>query len=110
MTGKQTVGIFWHTFIIGTGFGFENLRLLFLPIIHKILSMKNPSILRLEEPWEIVKERLKENDINLTDKDLEYIPGKEEELIQRLEKIMNRSRDQVIAYIESISSNEGLAG
>ena len=72
--------------------------------------MKNPSILRLEEPWEIVKERMKENDINLTDKDLEYIPGKEEELIQRLEKIMNRSRDQVIAYIESISSNEGLAG
>ena len=66
--------------------------------------------MRLEEPWEIVKERMKENDINLTDKDLEYIPGKEEELIQRLEKIMNRSRDQVIAYIESISSNEGLAG
>jgi hypothetical protein len=45
-----------------------------------------------------------------TDEDLEYIPGKEEELIQRLEKIMNRSRDQVIAYIESISSNDDLAG
>jgi hypothetical protein len=53
---------------------------------------------------------MKENDINLTDEDLEYIPGKEEELIQRLEKIMNRSRSQIIAYIESISANEGLAG
>ena len=72
--------------------------------------MKKPSVLKLSVPWEIVKERLKENDINLYDKDLEYIPGKEEELIQRLEKIMNRPYDQVIAYIESISSNEDLAG
>ena len=71
--------------------------------------MKNQSVFRLEVPWETVKERMKENDINLTDEDLEYIPGKEEELIQRLEKIMKRSRDQVIAYIESISSNEDLA-
>ncbi|HJS54942.1 MAG TPA: hypothetical protein VJ765_10370 [Chitinophagaceae bacterium] len=72
--------------------------------------MKNQSVFRLEVPWETVKERMKENDINLTDEDLEYIPGKEEELIQRLERIMNRSRDQVIAYIESISSNDDLAG
>jgi 5-bromo-4-chloroindolyl phosphate hydrolysis protein len=72
--------------------------------------MKNSTVLKLQAPWEKVKERMKENDINLTDKDLEYIPGNEEELIQRLEKIMNRSRDQVVAYIESISSNEDLAG
>ena len=72
--------------------------------------MKNSSVLRLEVPWETVKERMKENDVNLTDEDLEYSPGKEEELIQRLEKVMNRSRDQVIGYIESISSNEDLAG
>jgi len=72
--------------------------------------MKNPSVLRLKIPWEVVKERMKENDSNLTDEDLDYIPGKEEELIQRLEKVMNRSHDQVVAYIESISSNEDLAG
>jgi len=72
--------------------------------------MKNPSVLRLMVPWETVKERLKENDINLTDEDLEYIPGEEEELILRLEKIMNRSHDEIVAYIESISSNEDLAG
>ena len=72
--------------------------------------MKNSATLKLQAPWEKVKERMKENDINLTDEDLEYTPGKEEELIQRLEKIMNRSHDQVIAYIESISSNEDLAG
>jgi hypothetical protein len=72
--------------------------------------MKKPSVLRLAIPWDNVKERMKENDINLTEKDLEYIQCKEEELIQRLEKKMNRSHDQVIAYIESISSNEDLAG
>lgn len=72
--------------------------------------MKNPTVFRLQAPWETVKERMKENDISLTDEDLEYTPGKEEELIRRLEKKMNRSGDQVIAYIESISSNEHLAG
>jgi len=72
--------------------------------------MKNSAILKLQAPWEKVKERMKENDINLTDEDLEYIPGKEEELLQRLERIMNKPRAQIIAYIESISSNEDLAG
>ena len=72
--------------------------------------MKNQNKLRLKAPWETVKERMKENDVNLTDEDLEYIPGKEEELIKRLEKVMKRSRAQVIAYIESIASNENLAG
>ena len=72
--------------------------------------MKKSSTLRLELPWETVKERMKENDSNLTDEDLKYTPGEEEQLIQRLERIMNKPRDQVIAYIESISSNENLAG
>jgi len=72
--------------------------------------MKNSSVLRLQAPWEKVKERMKENDIHLTDADLEYEPGKEEDLLQRLEKLMNKSRQQVIAYIESISANEDMAG
>ena len=65
--------------------------------------------LKLESPWEEVKERLKENDSRITDADLEYEPGKEEELLDRLGKIMNKPHNQVIAYIESISSNKGLA-
>ena len=96
--------------IVGTGFGLETHSFCFQPIIHKIPNMKNQSVLRLKIPWEVVKERMKENDINLTDEDLEYIPGKEEELLQRLGEITNRSHDQMVAYIESISSNEDLAG
>jgi hypothetical protein len=72
--------------------------------------MENTTVLRLQGPWDAVKEKMKENDINLTDADLEYEPGKEEGLLQRLEKLMNKPREQIIAYIESISSNEGLAG
>lgn len=72
--------------------------------------MKNKNILRLQAPWETVKEKMKENDINLTDADLEYKPGNEEDLLQRLEKLMGKPREQIVAYIESISSNEGLAG
>ena len=71
--------------------------------------MKDLSVFKLESSWEKVKERMKENDINLTDEDLEYEPGKEEELLQRLGKVMNKSRHQVIAYIESISSNKDMA-
>ena len=71
--------------------------------------MKGRIELRLQAPWETVKEKMKENDINLTDADLEYEPGNEEELLQRLEKIMNKPRPQIIAYIESISDNTDLA-
>jgi hypothetical protein len=72
--------------------------------------MKNPSSFKLDAPWEKVKERMKENDIHLTDADLEYEPGKEEELLERLEKLMSKPRHHVIAYIESISANEDMAG
>lgn len=65
--------------------------------------------LKLEAPWEEVKERMKDNDVNLTDEDLQYVPGQEEQLLQRLEKVMNKPRHQIIAYIESISANTDLA-
>lgn len=72
--------------------------------------MQSESIkLKLETPWEEVKERMKDNDSNLTDADLEYVPGCEEDLLQRLEKVMNKPRQQIIAYIESISANTDLA-
>jgi len=69
-----------------------------------------PLNLNLQASWEEVKERLKENDHSLTDDDLEYSTGNEEELIDRLQKVLGKSREQVIAYIESISANTGLAG
>lgn len=64
---------------------------------------------KLKKPWDQVKEDLKENNIELTDEDLDYIPGKEDELLERLEKKMKLSKEEIKAIIESISENEGKA-
>ena len=72
--------------------------------------MESHNKINLEAPWEEVRERIKERNIDLTDADLEYEPGKEDELLSRLEKIMNKSRTEIIAYIESVSANSDMAG
>jgi hypothetical protein len=72
--------------------------------------MESHNKINLEAPWEEVRERIKERNIDLTDADLEYEPGKEDELLSRLEKIMNKSRPEIIAYIESVSANSDMAG
>ena len=66
--------------------------------------------LRLQSDWETVKERLKENNISLTDEDLDYEPGNEEKLLNLLSRKMKKSREEVAAYIESISANTDKAG
>jgi len=70
----------------------------------------DPDQLKLNAPWDIVKERMKENDVHLTDDDLQYEPGSEDELLSRLEKKMKRSRQDIKILIESISSNTASAG
>ena len=61
--------------------------------------------LSLKSPWDEVKERLKENNLDLTDDDLVYTPGHEEELLDCLQKKLNKDLQAVKAYIESISAN-----
>jgi hypothetical protein len=66
--------------------------------------------LSLQSPWDEVKEKLKENDPGIADEDLEYAPGKEKELFERLQKKMNRTPEQIKEYIESVSANTTKAG
>ena len=66
--------------------------------------------LHLDAPWDEVKELMKEANHELTDEDLEYEPGREEELLDRLSNKLNKSKQQVKALIESISFNRGFAG
>jgi uncharacterized protein YjbJ (UPF0337 family) len=66
--------------------------------------------LSLGSDWEDVKSKIKEADISITDEDLEYEKGKEDELLEHLAKKMKRSKDEVRMFIESISVNEDLAG
>ena len=42
--------------------------------------------LKLEAPWEEVKEKLKEVNGDLTDEELEYVPGQETVLLEGLGK------------------------
>lgn len=65
--------------------------------------------LKLESPWPVVKELLKESNNALTDEDLTLIPGHEEQLLQHLALKMGRSKEQIKAWIESASSNKGKA-
>ena len=62
--------------------------------------------LQLEKQWKIVKEKLKEHNTALTDADLYYEKGREDELIERLAKKMNRSKQEIKAWIESLSFND----
>lgn len=74
-----------------------------------MIIMQN-STLSLGSDWEEVKSKIKETNITITDEDLQYKPGQEDQLLERLSKKMNRSKDEVRAFIESVSVNKGLAG
>jgi hypothetical protein len=65
--------------------------------------------LKLMAPWQEVKEHIKETNIELTDEDLDYLPGKEEQLLRHLSEKMNRTPEEIRAWIESISFNKGIA-
>jgi uncharacterized protein YjbJ (UPF0337 family) len=66
--------------------------------------------LKLYAPWDEVKEHLKELIIDLTDEDLEYQLGREDELLERLSKKLGKSKEDVKALIESVSYTRGIAG
>ena len=65
--------------------------------------------LKLEAPWEEVKEKLKEINYDLTDEDLVYQSGKAEPLLERLARKMKRTPDEIKGWIESVSYNKGKA-
>ena len=68
-----------------------------------------PEKLKLEAPWDEVKEMLKEANASLTDEDLSYKPGEEDELLARLGSKMSRTKDEIRAWIESASFTKGKA-
>jgi len=65
--------------------------------------------LKLEAPWEEVKEILKEAEHELSDEDLAYDPGNADALIERLALKMKRSNEQIKGWIESASHTKGKA-
>jgi len=58
--------------------------------------------LRLKGNWNIIKGKLKEKYGELTDDDLNYIEGHEDQLIGTLQKRLDKKKTEVIEELESM--------
>ncbi len=61
---------------------------------------------KIKGNWNELKGKLKQKYANLTDDDLMYVEGKEEELHGRLQKTLGKSKEEVNEIIESLSSSK----
>ena len=66
--------------------------------------------IKLNSSWEDVKEKIKETNPEITDSDLVLDHGNEEELFENLSKKLHKSKDEVKAWIESVSATKTIAG
>ena len=58
--------------------------------------------LQLKGSWNELKGKLKEQYANLTDDDLAFAEGKEDELLGRLQKKLGKTKDEVRQMIEKL--------
>jgi uncharacterized protein YjbJ (UPF0337 family) len=58
--------------------------------------------LRIKGNWNEMKGKIKQKWGNLTDDDLTYQEGKEDDLIGRIQKKTGRSREELINYINNL--------
>lgn len=58
---------------------------------------------KIKGNWNVVKGKLKQKYANLTDNDLTYVEGKEDELHGRLQKSLGKTKDEVSAIIDSLT-------
>ena len=55
---------------------------------------------KLKGNWNIMKGKLKQEYAELTDDDLQYVEGKEDELIGRIQKKTGQTKEQVKNFID----------
>ena len=67
------------------------------------------TVLKLDHSWDEVKEMIKEIEVTITDDDLVFTAGEEDALLKRLAAKLHRTPDEIKAWIESVSYNEGKA-
>lgn len=60
--------------------------------------------LKISGNWNDVKAKLKQKNPSLTDADLAFSPGQEEDLVMRLSKKLNKSHDEIVDMIEDLQS------
>lgn len=67
---------------------------------HPWLKMRKMNKLEIQGNWNIIKGSLKQKWANLTDDDLQYIEGQQDELLGRIQKRTGESREDVKKAIE----------
>lgn len=58
--------------------------------------------LKLKGNWNEIKGKLKQKYGDLTDDDLTYVEGKEDELLGRLQKKLGKSRDEIKKELDKL--------
>jgi uncharacterized protein YjbJ (UPF0337 family) len=58
--------------------------------------------LKLKGNWNEIKGKIKQKYADLSDDDLKYEEGKEDELLGRLQQKIGKGKDQVIEWIQSL--------
>ncbi len=58
--------------------------------------------LRLKGSWNEIKGKIKQKYADLTDDDLTFVEGKEDELLGRLQQKTGKTRDEVRSMIENL--------
>lgn len=71
-------------------------------IYSQFKNFKIMSNLKLKGAWNEVKGKVKQQYADLTDDDLMYVEGKEDELVGKLQTKLGKSRDEVVDYLNSL--------
>jgi uncharacterized protein YjbJ (UPF0337 family) len=62
----------------------------------------NSTELKLRGNWNEIKGKIKQKYADLTDDDLKYDEGKDDELIGRIQKRAGKTKEEVISWIQSL--------
>jgi uncharacterized protein YjbJ (UPF0337 family) len=62
----------------------------------------NTTELKLKGNWNELKGKMKKEYADLTDDDLKYEEGKDDELVGRIQKKIGKTKEQVIDWIQSL--------
>jgi uncharacterized protein YjbJ (UPF0337 family) len=60
--------------------------------------------LQLKGNWNVLKGRLKQQYAELTDDDLAYVEGREDELTGRIQRRLGKTREEIEAMLDRFSS------
>lgn len=75
-----------------------------MPIIIQPLNLNDMNAWedKLKGNWNVMKGKLKQQYAELTDDDLQYVEGKEDELLGRIQKRTGKTKQEVKRFIDDL--------